>query len=149
MVSVDNAVAGGKLPVVTGVVLHVEAAVAVPVQSVLALVGGIFLAHKIGRNLKLDPNPSIIRARVLNRNDLGNGIAVVGLAGDKGLVLFKGLKTVFALLLLIQSNLDIAHGERIGRGLRIGEVRQRAADDQHRDEHDCDRSHQNGFLLHK
>ena len=149
MVCINDAVVGREAPIISGVVLHVEAAVAVPVQCVLALVGGIFLAHKVLGNLQLNPNPSIIRARVLNRNDLGNGIAVVGLAGDKGLVLFKGLKAVFALLLLIQSNLDIAHGERIGRGLRVGEVRQRAADDQHRDEHDCNRSHQNGFLLHK
>ena len=149
MVCINDAVVGREAPIISGVVLHVEAAVAVPVQSVLALVGGIFLAHKIGRNLKLDPNPSIIRTRVLNRNDLGNGIAVVGLAGNELLVLLERLKTVLALLLLVEVDAHIAHGERIGRGLRIGEVRQRAADDQHRDEHDCDRSHQNGFLLHK
>ena len=50
---------------------------------------------------------------------------------------------------LIERNFNIAHREDVVRTLRIGEVRQRAADDQHRDEHDCDRSHQNGFLFHK
>ena len=74
--------------------------------------------------------------------------AAQGLGLTLGLVIaFSGIDTM--VLGLKQLDLDIAHGERIGRRLRIGEVRQRAADDQHRDEHDCDRSHQNGFLFHK
>ena len=50
---------------------------------------------------------------------------------------------------LIEGDSNITEREGIGCGVLIGEVRQRAADDQHRDEHDCDRSHQNGFLFHK
>ena len=49
---------------------------------------------------------------------------------------------------LKQVDLHIADGEGVVRGLRIGEVREGAADDKRRDEHDCDGNHKNGFLLH-
>ena len=49
---------------------------------------------------------------------------------------------------LKQLDVHIADGKGVLRGLRIGEVREGAADDERRDEHDCDGSHKNGFLLH-
>lgn len=51
-------------------------------------------------------------------------------------------------LLLDQLNVNVADGEGVGRIVFIGEVREGAADDERRDEHDRDGSHKNGFLLH-
>lgn len=51
-------------------------------------------------------------------------------------------------LLLDQLNVNVADGEGVGRIVFIGEVREGAADDERRDEHDRDGSHKNGFLFH-
>ncbi len=49
---------------------------------------------------------------------------------------------------LKQLDVHIADGEGVGRIVFIGEVREGTADNERRDEHDCDGSHKNRFLLH-
>ena len=80
--------------------------------------------------IDVGPQLHISRIDIIHRS-------AVGIAGI--LAVQAGLKQV---------DLHIADGEGVVRGLRIGEVREGAADDKRRDEHDRDGSHKNGFLLH-
>ena len=125
MISANNTIRGCKAPIIAGIVLHVEAAIAVPVQGVLALIGGVFLAYQICRNLQVNPNPSVISAGVLDGNDLGNSVDIAR-AGDEDFTIFKILKTLCALLLLDQVNSNIADGEGVGFSILVGEVGQGA-----------------------
>ena len=123
-----------------------------PVVSISAFAGGIIaliitllVAYLVpGRNsytivlagiasaqlIDVGPQLHISRIDIIHRS-------AVGIAGI--LAVQAGLEQV---------DLHIADGEGVVRGLRIGEVREGAADDKRRDEHDCDGSHKNGFLLH-
>ena len=93
-------------------------------------IAGFIRAGVVGPLLKnFGPQLSILGIELLTRSADVTGILAVQ----------AGLKQV---------DLHIADGEGVVRGLRIGEVREGAADDKRRDEHDCDGSHKNGFLLH-
>ena len=80
---------------------------------------------------------------------MNNGVFFHGLTGiDIICVAPRGTRIRIAHVRLIERDRDVAHGEDVVRGLRIGEVREGTANDERRDEHDCDGSHKNGFLLH-
>ena len=75
--------------------------------------------------------------------DRDGGVLVVELARNQRVVIIVMPRS------FRQVDLHFADGEGVLLRFRfIGEVREGAADDERRDEHDCDGSHKNGFLFH-
>ena len=129
-------------------------AVAVPVQGVLAFVGmgrglEVLADQRLG-DLQLNPNPGVVRASVLDSNDLGNGVAIVALAGLQNLLLLEVFKSSISIgLLLDQIDLYITDGKSIRRSISIRQIRQRAANREDRHHGDGQRENEDLLLGHE
>ena len=115
-------------------------------QGIFALIGGILAAYEVGRNLEINPHPSVIRAGVLDGNDLGNSI-FVACARKQGLVRHEVFQTVRALLLLDQVDFYVSDCKCVGGFISIGEVRQGGAADGHDSQRHA-QAQRYDFLLH-